>query len=153
MLDFLKSLVGGAAEAPGDRADEVRVATAALLIHASHIDGAVHPQERKRLESLLRDHFGLDAHEIARLIDEASARERDAVDLFRFTNVLNKKLDPEGRRALVRMLWEISYADGHIDAFESNLVWRVSELIGIDARERVELRRQVAAASGSEGDR
>ena len=43
------------------------------------------------------------------------------------------------------MLWEIVYADGRVSEFEDNLVWRVADLLGVSARERLTLRREVAA--------
>jgi uncharacterized tellurite resistance protein B-like protein len=39
-------------------------------------------------------------------------------------------------------------ADGVIHEFESNLVWRTAELLGVSTRDRVELRREVAARIG-----
>ncbi len=35
-----------------------------------------------------------------------------------------------------------------MNEIEDNLVWRIAELIGVDSRERVDLRRAVAQGSG-----
>ncbi len=37
------------------------------------------------------------------------------------------------------MLWEIVLADGVLHEFESNLVWRASELLGVSTQDRVRL--------------
>jgi uncharacterized tellurite resistance protein B-like protein len=29
------------------------------------------------------------------------------------------------------MMWEIACADGHITEFESNLIWRAADLLGV----------------------
>jgi uncharacterized tellurite resistance protein B-like protein len=50
------------------------------------------------------------------------------------------------------MMWEIVYADGRLNEFEDNVVWRASDLLGISQRDRVELRRDVAALGKSHGD-
>jgi len=42
-------------------------------------------------------------------------------------------------------LWEVVLADGIVDEFETNLVWRVAELIGVSTRDRVTLRKMVEA--------
>jgi uncharacterized tellurite resistance protein B-like protein len=47
------------------------------------------------------------------------------------------------------MMWEIVYADGRASEFESNLVWRAADLLGISSRERIELGRRVANQRGS----
>jgi uncharacterized tellurite resistance protein B-like protein len=46
------------------------------------------------------------------------------------------------------MMWEIAYADGRVDDFESNLIWRVADLLGISSRERIELGQRVANRLG-----
>jgi uncharacterized tellurite resistance protein B-like protein len=82
---------------------------------------------------------------VRELFEDSADRERDAVDLYRFTSVLCRELDQDGRKRVVEMLWEVVLADGQVDEFESNLVWRVAELIGVSTRDRVTLRKQVEA--------
>lgn len=43
------------------------------------------------------------------------------------------------------MMWEIIYADGRANEFESNLMWRAADLLGISSRERIELGQGVAS--------
>jgi len=64
--------------------------------------------------------------------------------------LLNHALDEDGRRRVIEMMWEIVYADGRVSDFESNLLWRAADLLGISARERIELGRRVAGAHGGE---
>jgi uncharacterized tellurite resistance protein B-like protein len=71
--------------------------------------------------------------------------EGEAVDLYRFTSLLNRALGEEERRRIVEMMWELAYADGRVNEFEDNLIWRVADLLGVSARERLTLRRQIAA--------
>ena len=97
------------------------------------------------MKALLQRRFDLSPEELKRLFKEAVAEERDAVDLYRFTKVLCRELDQDGRKRIVEMLWEVVMADGVIDEFESNLVWRVAELIGVSTRDRVTLRKMVEA--------
>ena len=59
-------------------------------------------------------------------------------------------LDEAGRRRVVEMMWEIIYADGRVTEFESNLMWRAADLLGISARERIELGQQVANRRGTD---
>jgi uncharacterized tellurite resistance protein B-like protein len=46
-----------------------------------------------------------------------------------------------GRRQIVRMMWQIVYADGNADEFETNIIWRAAD----SSRQRVELRQRVLA--------
>ena len=74
---------------------------------------------------------------------------------FNPTESIRVHVDPDtaqiaifGRRRVVEMMWEIAYADGKADEFESNLIWRAADLLGISSRERIELGHRVAARRG-----
>jgi uncharacterized tellurite resistance protein B-like protein len=151
LKNFLSDLAGGGK--PQDRFadDDYRLAAAALLVHVSTIDGDLSPAERTRLHDVLKSRFDLDEADTARLIDAAIAADREAVDLYHFTHLINRALDEEGRRRMVEMMWEIVFADGEVDEFEDNIVWRAADLLGISSRDRIELRRQVASRTTEDG--
>lgn len=123
--------------------EQLRLASAALLVHAMAIDGDIDKREKTTLKFILERQYGLSAGEVAELIKAAKEKDNEAVDLYGFTSVLTGRLDQEGRQKIVEMLWEIVMADGHVHEFESNLVWRVAELLGIAARDRIRLRKIV----------
>lgn len=125
--------------------DDYRLAAAALLVHAAAIDGDVTELERAKLHTVIKRQFGLDEATTDELVAEATEAEHDAIDLYHFTSLLNRSLDEDGRRRLVEMMWEIIYADGNVSAFESNLIWRAADLLGISSRERIELGHRVAS--------
>jgi uncharacterized tellurite resistance protein B-like protein len=156
MLDLLKEFLGevGSGQKPADRFDEndYRLAAAALLIHISMVDGEISPKERERLETVLKREFSLDDDATTELIEAATAADREAVDLYSFTSLLNRSLDEDGRRRMVEMMWQIVFADGRMNEFEDNIVWRASDLLGISQRDRVELRRSVSAQSRARDD-
>ena len=145
----LKDLVEGvdqdSSRAKNLREEELRQAAGALLITAGGIDGRFETEEERKVKALLQRRFDLEPDEVRQLFEESAERERDAVDLYRFTSVLCRELDQDGRKRVVEMLWEVVLADGLVDEFESNLVWRVAELIGVSTRDRVTLRKQVEA--------
>jgi uncharacterized tellurite resistance protein B-like protein len=131
--------------------DDYRLAASALLVHAAAIDGAVSPVERDKLHAVIKGRFELDEATTNELVEEATAAEQQAVDLYHFTSLINRSLNEAGRRRVVEMMWEIVYADGRVTEFEDNLLWRAADLLGISSRERIELRQQVAAANAQRG--
>ncbi len=144
MLDRLSELFQGVfGDQEAEEADRAQTALASLLVHASRIDGERHPEEDRRLKSLLQDHFSLSDAAVLKLMAEGEERDAEAVDLYRFTSVLAEDLDQDGRRNVVKMLWEVVLADSKLDEYESNLVWRVAELLGVSTNDRVALRKQV----------
>ena len=129
--------------------NDYRLAAAALLVHAAEIDGNISDVERTTLHQVIKRHFDLDETQTDMLLAEATQAEQEAVDLYHFTRLLNRALDEDGRRRMVEMMWEIVYADGRVTEFESNLIWRAADLLGISSRERIELGRRVASERGS----
>lgn len=123
-----------------------RLAATALLIHIISLDGAPSEIETRKLHALLETRFGLDAATAARLIANATLVEGEAVDLYHFTSVIMRSVDEHGRLRIVEMMWEMVFADGTVTEFEENVVWRAADLLAISTRDRVNLRRQVAAA-------
>jgi uncharacterized tellurite resistance protein B-like protein len=143
--DFVDGVDREPSRAKDLRGEELRLAAGALLITAGGIDGKFDAEEKRKVKALLQKRFDLEPSETRQIFAEAEERERDAVDLYRFTSALCRELDQEGRKRIVEMLWEVVLADGVIDEFESNLVWRVAELIGVSTRDRVTLRKMVEA--------
>ncbi len=150
MLDALRAFLGELSGEPSRarvfEAADYRLAAAALLVHLASIDGEFAAGEKALLQRTVETRFGLDRAAARELIDAAAESEREAVDLYRFTNVLKRALDEEGRRQVVGMLWEMAYADGAIHEFEENVIWRVAELLGVSTRDRVALRQSAKEA-------
>lgn len=141
--DFVDHLVQNEDDAKDLEDEELRLAAAALLVRAMVIDGNCDDREREAIGKVLEQRFGLDAAQSKQLVAEAEEKEHEAVDLYSFTSVITSQLDSEGRQKIVEMLWEIVMADGEVHEFESNLIWRVAELLGVSSRDRIKLRKKV----------
>lgn len=147
MLDQIKSLFGLANEPNSEKPPlDKRLAAAALMVQVMAADGKIRPEEEAKLHAVLSEHYAV-SKEDAKVLEKA-AREAhgEAIDLYGFTSVLKREMDMTERLALVEDLWEMVYADGELHEFEDNIVWRVAELIGIQSRDRMELKQRVLAS-------
>jgi uncharacterized tellurite resistance protein B-like protein len=149
MLDGLRQFIADVVSpaAHGNRAlDDTgyRLAATALLIHVISIDGEPSAIEKRKLHSLLESYFGLDPGSADRLIASATLVEGEAVDLYHFTSVIMRSVDEQGRLRVVEMMWELVYADGQVNEFEDNVVWRAADLLGVSSRDRIDLKHRVA---------
>lgn len=147
LRDFLTDLAGLPGEEPRFDASDPRLATAALLVAVISVDDEEHPAEFTRLRAVLADAYGLDSAATEELIAAARSSEEEAVDLYTFTARLKRALDETGRRQVIEMMWEIVFADGVVSEFEENMIWRVAELLGVSARDRLALKREVEGRS------
>lgn len=124
---------------------EPKLAVAALLVHLAAIDGTVTAAERQALAGTLMDHYGLSDGEVEKLVSEATRRDQESVDFYRFTSALSS-LDDKEKVEIIRMMWQVVFADARNHELEDNMVWRIAELIGVSSRDRTVLRAQMARA-------
>jgi putative transposase len=82
--------------------------------------------KRGKLHAVLKSNLGLDDLTSLQLVDDAVTADRGAIDLYHFTRQLSDVLDDEGRRRVVKMVWEVAYVDESINEVASNIIWRVS---------------------------
>ena len=143
---FVYDLLGGTAPTTFDD-EEMRVACGALLVHAVRIDGTWTSAEDAKLREVLSARYGLSEDETNKLIDTAAEREQDAVDIHRFTRVLYDRLDREGRKEVVGLLWEVTHADGEIDHQERSIVTLIARLLHVEVQDAVALRHSVQKPS------
>jgi uncharacterized tellurite resistance protein B-like protein len=145
MLDairrFVADLSSDASEKPIDDDERLRLAAAAILYHVIAVDGVVSDSEREALRAVLRDEYDLADGDAEALLDRARTADLEAVDFYAFTSTLKQKLDDDGRRKVIEMMWRMVFADGRADEFEDNIVWRVAELLGVPARDRMLLKK------------
>ena len=146
MLDAIRQFIADLTGMPEARRfgdDDYRLAAAALLLHATAIDGIVSAEERAKLHDLLKLRFDLDDSDAVQLATAAEAAVNEAVDLYGFTSILARRLDEAGRERIVEMMWELVFADGTVHEFEDNLIWRVAELLGVPSQTRIRLKQAV----------
>ena len=147
--DFLSS--GGhidtANDAPHDD-HENRIACAALMIEAAHLDGEQDGVEEATIRTLIKERFELSDDETDSLFEAAHARQQDAVELHQFTHQIKSSFTEEERIHLVEMMWEVVYADGELHAFEDQLMRRIGGLIHVSDRARGDARKRVLEKLG-----
>jgi len=136
MLSKLKSVLLG--DAPAEETptfNDVQLAAAALLMEAATLDGSLDEAEEEAVSHLLRERFGLDGDQTARLLDLGRAKAENAVELYTFTKEIKDAFDHDERVEMVEMLWEVAYADGVLHDYEANLITRVCGLIYVSGPE------------------
>jgi uncharacterized tellurite resistance protein B-like protein len=149
MLDrlrhFISDIVSPAGTETRTFADsDYRLAAAALLIHVISLDGEPTEAEKQKLHTLLEYRFELDPGTAGQLIADATRAEGEAIDLYRFTSVIMRSVNEEGRLRIIEMMWELVFVDGQVTEFEDSIVWRAADLLGISSRDRIDLKHRVA---------
>lgn len=129
-LDGQEAAQEAAQEGAGS-ADE-RLAVAALLVHVARVDGTMSETERDALARLLATRFGVTASGAALLIARADTLDREVDDVAELIEMMGHGVDEQDRRRLLAMASEVAAADGAVGEFETDLVWRLGRLLGIE---------------------
>jgi uncharacterized tellurite resistance protein B-like protein len=143
MFDRLKAWLTEGDQRSADGTEEVRLAVAALLMEAAHVDGDLDAAERGAVRRILQQHFALGDAAASALAEAAEQRAERATQLFGMTRFINERFPLARRIELVEMLWEVAYADGVLDPLEDALLRRVAGLVDVSDHERGEARLRV----------
>lgn len=149
-LDSLSEESGVDNMKPGFSPDDPRLCAAALMYHVLRADGIMRDVEKERLEELVRSDEHFEGADLGKLLEAARQADDEAVDLYKFTSVLRMGLEMEDRVHFIELLWELVYSDGVRHELEDNVVWRISELMGVDGRDRIAMRHRVRDRTGIE---
>lgn len=144
ILNFLGTLGEDRQASSDDFADnDPRLCATALMYHVIRADGVLRDVEKERFEKLVRRENDFEDAELNKLLEAAKLADNEAIDLYKFTSVLRMGLEMEDRVHFVELLWELVYSDGERHELEDNVVWRISELLGVDGSDRVAMRQRV----------
>lgn len=144
IIAFLKDMPAGVSDNGSHTGgDDPRVAAAALMYHLMDADGVRQDSEWEKMKAALSATYRISGQALDKVIEQGAEADASAVDLYAFTSVIKRHLDEEARIEFIRLMWEIVFADGELHELEDHTLWRVAELIGVDRRDRIRLRRQV----------
>lgn len=138
------AVAGGAA-----REHELRVATAALLVEITRMDGEVTEPERVKVDAIVRQRFDLSPAQARELIRLAEQEAHEATDYYQFTSLINTRFTPEQKERMIEFLWQAAYADGALDRYEEHLVRKIADLIHVPHRVWIATKFRARETAGS----
>jgi uncharacterized tellurite resistance protein B-like protein len=134
MLERFLSLLSDLSDEPrehfGD--DDYRLAAAGLLVHVMAVDGSVSDTEHDRIRAVLAAGFDLSRPDTERLIEKAMEAGASGESWTSFADLLAKRLDLDGRRRIVEMMWSVVLSDGAAAELEEAVVERAAALMGVE---------------------
>ncbi|PLX83694.1 MAG: hypothetical protein C0618_12280 [Desulfuromonas sp.] len=146
---ILNMLTTTAETAPQQGEQRIHLAACVLLLEIAHADGEYHENEDRLIRQLIQDHFELDTELVAELMELAHQSRTESHDLHQFTREINSHFDQADKERIMESLWQLVYADGHLDHFEEALLRQLSTLIGLSHRQMIEAK--LAVCNGDAG--
>jgi uncharacterized tellurite resistance protein B-like protein len=133
------------------RHDQLRLATAAVLLDIGYADGEFSPAEDGDLLAFLQRAFGLDESSARDLVDAANEIRAKTIDHFALTSFIRKNTSLEERKEIVKTMWRMVYADGRLTDYESYLVRKLADLLGLEHHVMIEAKLGVLQELGLAG--
>jgi len=152
--NLINQVVDAISTSPSSEADAerreaaLRSATAVLMLDVARADHVFDESEFDCVLKLIESHFGLPPEDAAELVNLADDKAENLVSLHEFTQLLHNNLDEDEKARIVRLLWQIAYADGRLDKYEDALVRKISDLLYVSRGRVMRLKHDAAAAAG-----
>ncbi|MDP3809710.1 MAG: TerB family tellurite resistance protein [Hydrogenophaga sp.] len=148
LKDLFDSFSPAAAHPAADSDHAVRLAAAVLLVEVARAEPASTPAEGKAVVAALHKRFSFANDELSRLVELAEAEAKDLYDYHRFTSVLNDRFTQAEKVALVEAMWQVAYADEHLDAHENHLISKVAGLLHVTHGEYIAAKMRAKEVAG-----
>lgn len=149
LKDLFDAITAPAPAAGGNREHSLQLATAVLLVEVMRAEPQLGATERAAVVSALQRKFAMAPDELDRLLALAHDTARGANDFHAFTSVLNEGFSQPEKVKIVEHMWEVAYADGHLDAHENHLISKVAGLLHVTHGEYIAAKLHAKSSTGS----
>ena len=142
MLNTLKDLFDTFTSGPNDypaaeQTHSLQLATAVLLVEVMRADPSIEAAERISVIDALRTRFSLGDDELARLVELAEQTAKTSYDYHRFTSGINDHFTHPQKISIIENMWQVAYADAHLDAHENSLIGKIAGLLHVTQGEYI----------------
>lgn len=121
----------------------VELATAILLIAMIHMDDDVSDSEHDAVFDTLKTQFNLDVQHTEELYKLAESELKHTTDYSPFTDLINQHLSYANKLNMIKLLWQIAYADNQLHRDEAYFVQKISNLMEVSQEDFDICRNQV----------
>jgi len=103
-----------------------------LMLEIAKADNIITNNELNTIENILIDYFNISRKRALSIINDSYKELEKSIDIFKYANFLNSKLDYNDRLDLIRCIFEIGYSDGTLHYLELHYTKTISSLLNIE---------------------
>lgn len=126
----------------------LQLATAVLLVEVMRSDTHISDTERAAAVLALRNKFALSDGEMQQLLAQAEHTAGSSNDYFRYTSAMNEHFTQAQKIQVVEHMWQVAFADGHLDAHENHVISKVAGLLHVTHGEYIAAKLHARQAAG-----
>ena len=103
-----------------------------LMLDIAKADGKVTDSELSILKEILIDFFDITNEHVSEIISNSYIELDKSIDIFKYANFLNNKMDYSDKVDLIRCIFEVGYSDGNLHYLELHYIKTISSLLNIE---------------------
>ena len=103
-----------------------------LMLDIAKADGKVTDSELSSLKEILIDFFDITNEHASEIISNSYIELDKSIDIFKYANFLNDKMDYSDKVDLIRCIFEVGYSDGNLHYLELHYIKTISSLLNIE---------------------
>jgi len=128
-------------------AESIYLATCAILLELANIDGEFTEDEKNKIISAFKRDYNLSEEDVSALIEASDKELKESIDLWQFTNLINRNYSLEQKIQIVDTVWKVAYADGILDQHEDYLAHKVATLLRLNHKQLIDSKLSVIYGS------
>jgi uncharacterized tellurite resistance protein B-like protein len=126
-----------------DETERLQVATCIILLEVAKSDDEFSSIEKATLKAILKKKFEISAEVVEELMEIASKKREESIDLWQFTNLINQNYTKEEKIKIVESAWRVIYADEKLNGYEDHFVHKLAKLLQLDHSELIETKLKI----------
>jgi uncharacterized tellurite resistance protein B-like protein len=126
-----------------DEFERIQLATCVILLEVAKSDDEFSSIEKTTVAAILQKKFDLTTEDIEELMEMASKRREESIDLWQFTHLINETYTKEEKIKIVEAAWRIIYADDKLDKYEDHFVHKLAKILQLKHNELIEAKLRV----------
>ena len=114
-----------------EKPKNLKLISLCLAYEVANADNNIDSTERELILNKIRDSINLDIMSEKEIFSIIEADSEKKVSFYDIIYDLNKHLSKDEKVDLLKMLWEVAYADEMLDVDEEKIIRRSAEMLGI----------------------
>lgn len=116
---------------PSDPKDRIKIATCILMLEAARIDEEFSDEEREHILVTVGERYNLSEAEALELLEHSKQSREESVDVWQFTNQINKACSLDEKIEIVEEVWRVVVADEGIHGNETHFMRQLGNLLNL----------------------
>ena len=126
MFNFFKKK-----EEKKEKPKNLKLIALCLAFEVANADNDIDTREKDLILEKIKESIDLSVLTEKEIFEVIQEESRKRVSFFDIINDINKNLDKKEKVDVLKMLWEIAYADKVLDVDEERIIRRSAEMLGI----------------------